>query len=776
MAGLDTLARLADSIVAQKDWIIARWLYAVQREPEIEAAAALTRQQLIDHLPGLCADLAERLRRTGMPQPQPEHAHAQSHGAHRWEQGYQIDEIIRESGLIRQVVAVECLDRFAQATPEFDGGTRRTAEAVIHRFFTDMLVESARQFAAEKDKAIRAVELNSAAILESSLDGIIVMDAAGHVREWNPAAVNLFGYTREEAIGAELASLIIPPQLRERHRVGLARYLRNGEGPLLGRRIEVPAVRADQSDILVELAITPYRVNDETLFTGSVRDITARRAAEEASQRLAAIVASTADAIISTDLDGTITSWNDGARQLLGYTAEEAIGQPIGMVIPPVSQREDDALMQRIGQGEKFSGFEAIRQRKDGSTVPVWVTLSPILDGSGRVIGASRITRDISERKQTEEELRRQKEAAEEANQAKDRFLAALSHELRTPLNPVLMWACATIENEKLDPEVRDGLRMICRNVEMEARLIDDLLDLTRVARGKLKLELQPCAADALLQHAMEIVRSQFRAKNLRIRTELAASNHRILADPTRIEQVFWNLLNNAQKFTPAGGEIAVRSYDAAPGVVAFEVSDTGRGIDPRVLPKLFQPFEQGSSAGQGLGLGLAICHAIVDLHGGTIRGENTTEAGGAMFTVQFNTIRAFAADDAPSTAQQAPGSRALRILIVEDHEHTATVMERLLAHEGHEVYVAATVREALDKLRSTPIDLLVSDLGLPDGNGFQVMRELTKISDAKGIAVSGYGMEEDLERSSRAGFSAHLTKPVNILKLKETIKQVVAS
>jgi two-component system, chemotaxis family, CheB/CheR fusion protein len=768
------LTRLADYILAARESIIERWVAEVIDHPEVPSARKLTREELIDHLPALLDQLAARLREGTPPVPGGTQAHA--HGLHRWQQGFAVEEMIREAGLVRRIVAVECLDAFRLEEPAFRAASRHEAEAVIHQFLTDMVAESARQFAAASESARHAAEQNSRAILESALDSIIVMGGDGLVREWNPAAEALFGYSRAEAVGKELAELILPPEYREPHRRGLEKYFRTGEGPVLGRRIEVPALLRDGSRILAELAITPYRVEEETLFTGSIRDITARRAAEEASQRLAAIVEWSSDAIISTTLDGVITSWNDGARQLFGYTREEAVGQRITMLLPPNEELRDREFMARIRNGERIAAFEATRHRKDGSTVPVSLTLSPIRDFNGNVIGASRILRDITARRRTEEELRRQKEAAENANQAKDRFLATLSHELRTPLNPVLMWAFSMADNEDLDPEIREGLKMVCRNVEMEARLIDDLLDLTRVARGKLKLELQPCDADVLLRHALGIVQTKATVKKHRISVDLSAREHRIMADPIRVEQVFWNLLINAQKFTPEGGEIAVRSYDAAPGMLAFEVSDSGPGIDEHLMPKLFEAFEQGQPDSQGLGLGLAICQAIMRLHGGNITGWNKENGGGAVFTVEFKTLGVSEQQAASPAAGGADGSRPLRILIVEDHEHTATVMQRLLNREGHSVRVAATVREAIDAMRATPFDLLVSDLGLPDGNGFEVMRELARISDAKGIAVSGYGMEEDIARSSRAGFSAHLTKPINVAKLKETIQQVTAS
>ena len=769
------LPHLGDYIVSHTNDIIERWVRSVDAQNDLESSESLTRAQLIDHLPALISELGNRFKHAGMELTDAEAQSARTHGFHRWQQGYEIGELVRESALVRQIIAVDFLDRFEQIEPKFDRLARREAEAVAQQFFSDMMVASTRHFAQEQRKALRLAEQNSDAILESALDAIVVIAADGKVREWNPAAEAMFGYTRAEAMGKELASLIIPPELREQHRRGLAHYLRTGEGVVLGRRIEVQAVRADGTRLFVELAITPHQAEEQTLFTGSIRDITQRQAAEQARQQLSAIVESSADAILSTDIDGNITSWNDGARQLLGYTAEEAIGQPVAIIVPEELRAQEKALLERIGRGERISAFETRRCRKDRQQVDVSVTISPVFDNKGRVTGFSRITRDITRRKQTQEELRRQKEAAELANQAKDRFLATLSHELRTPLNPVLMWAFATAENEQLDPELREGLEMICRNVELEARLIDDLLDLTRVARGKLKLDLRLCHADELLHNALNIMRSQLARKSLQVAIKLEASNHRILADPTRIGQVFWNLLANAAKFTPEKGEISVRSFDAAPGILGFEISDSGRGIDVDVVPRLFKPFEQGRAGNEGLGLGLTICRAILNLHDGLITGRNRTDGPGAVFTVELKTIRISTAEHSEQILDESGESPSLRILIVEDHEHTAAVMRKLLAREGHDVQVATTMRKAMEILHSSRIDLLVSDLGLPDGNGFQLMRELTNISGAKGIAISGYGMEQDVERSNRAGFSAHLTKPINMVKLKETIKQVIA-
>ena len=935
------LTQLADYITEHVDWITKAWVEAIKRQPDIHSADELTYRQVVDHLPFLCHDLADRLRHSGAPVDPADAEHARIHGGHRWEQGYRLDELIREAGIIRHVFAVECMGAVEASKPAFDAGDAVAAHTAIHRFFDDMLIASAQQFADESATALASSEQNTRAILESALDSIIVMGQDGRVREFNPAAQRMFGYERDAAIGKELATLIIPPEFHERHRQGLAHYLATGEGPLLGKRIEVPAICADGSRLLVELAITPSRVNGGAMFTAYLRDITKIRAHESAQQRLAAIVTSSDDAIISKDLEGTIVSWNEGAQRLFGYSAEEAIGQPILMLFPADRREEESAVMDKIRGGQPIAHYDTIRRRKDGSLFDVSLTVSPIKDAQGVVVGVSKIARDITERvqhekrreaqyaiatltsgesslaetasqileivarsgpwvfgalwlrqsddrlwchstwqppggnaeafdretlgcvlppgegvpgevlrtgrpvyvrdaaedphsvrwlaavqsglrgallfplvasggpsgviemlspttispdedllrlvealgiqiglyverKQTEDELHRQKNAAEAANQAKDRFLAALSHELRTPLTPVLMWACTAVGDESLGAEMREDIRMVCRNVELEARLIDDLLDLTRITQGKLQLKLQTCDVHVLFGHALEIIRSQANAKQLKLSEELTAVHHQIVGDPTRIQQVFWNLLKNAQKFTPENGQISARSYDAAPGVLAFEISDTGRGIDPELMPKLFTAFEQGASSGEGLGLGLAICKAIVEMHGGKISAQSDGPGAGATFTVELSTV---AGQDVARTKAEEPVVnqwRKLQILMVEDHEHTALVMSRLLRRAGHEVVTANTVHEAVAILQTTPFDLLVSDLGLPDGNGFQVMRELAKRGDAKGIAVSGYGMEEDVAQSSEAGFSAHLTKPISPEQLEKAIQEVI--
>ena len=382
--------------------------------------------------------------------------------------------------------------------------------------------------------------------------------------------------------------------------------------------------------------------------------------------------------------------------------------------------------------------------------------------------------------RRAEQALRDAEEDLKAANEAKDRFLATLSHELRTPLTPILALVSSFQEDDRLPPDLRSRLDVIRRNVELEARLIDDLLDLTRVARGKLELHRQAVDVAEVLTHALRSFRGEIAAKGIRLVTELAEGGLLAWADPARLTQVFWNLLSNAVKFTPEGGTITVRSA-LARGGVRVEVSDTGIGIDPEVLPRIFEAFEQ---AGRritrrfgGLGLGLAVSRTLMRLHGGDLTAASDGTGEGSTFTVRLPAgIPDRDLDDTmvifPREAQPRL-DRGLRLLLVEDHADTAEAMADLLSALGHEVTVAGSVAGAREAAqgRELELDLVVSDLGLPDGSGLDLMRELAE-HGLCGIALSGYGMDEDIQRSREAGFSVHLTKPVTLQALQEAILQ----
>jgi signal transduction histidine kinase len=364
-----------------------------------------------------------------------------------------------------------------------------------------------------------------------------------------------------------------------------------------------------------------------------------------------------------------------------------------------------------------------------------------------------------------------------QASKTKDNFLAALSHELRTPLTPVLMSAAALEHDVGLAPEYREQLAMMRRNVELEARLIDDLLDLTRSARGKLQLQLGPANVHALLRHTEDIVGRDASDKRVSLGLALEARDHNVAGDAARLHQVLWNVLKNAIKFTPAGGAIVVRTSNPGDGKVRVEIQDTGVGIEPELLPHIFAPFVQGEmGTGRelgGLGLGMSISKTIVELHGGTIRADSVGRGRGTTVTIDLNTASSVTTEDHSLAAPSARSPRTYRLLVVEDHQPTLDVLARLLGRQGHDVSTAGSVEAALELAGRGKFDLVISDIGLPDGNGVDLMVQLTRDYGLRGIALSGYGMDDDLARTRAAGFIAHLVKPIDFQRLNNVLEQL---
>jgi signal transduction histidine kinase/CheY-like chemotaxis protein len=367
---------------------------------------------------------------------------------------------------------------------------------------------------------------------------------------------------------------------------------------------------------------------------------------------------------------------------------------------------------------------------------------------------------------------------ADVANRAKDRFLAILSHELRTPLSPVVMAIAAIEEDARLPPSLLRDVSMMRRNIDLEVKLIDDLLDMSRVATGKLRLHLSPIGIHAVLGHVFEICADDLESKRLILDVDLGAEDDLVMADAARLQQVFWNILKNAVKFTPTHGTISVRTLNAGERRLLCEVRDSGVGISADVLPKVFDAFEQGDqrAGGQfGLGLGLAICKALVELHGGTISAASDGNGQGACFAVELATARPEEPKEEGNASVMAmiPGERP-RLLVVEDHEDTAEILARLLELSGYEVAAVHTATDALAAAAGASFDLLISDIGLPDASGLELMRQIRDRFGIPGIALSGYGMEEDIENSRDAGFLDHLVKPINVENLKATIHRIV--
>ena len=400
-----------------------------------------------------------------------------------------------------------------------------------------------------------------------------------------------------------------------------------------------------------------------------------------------------------------------------------------------------------------------------------------IFDPAGRPVRLLGTALDITARKTAIVDLAAAKSAAEAASTAKDEFLAVLSHELRTPLTPVLATAELLDADDSLSAAQRRMVKMIRRNVELEARLIDDLLDVTRITQHKVELQITTLDVHEIVTRVIDICRLDARAKNIRIDTLLNARDCFVAADPARVQQIIWNLLKNAIKFTPAEGRVTISTENEAAGRLAVHVADTGIGVDPELAPHIFNAFEQGGRTVTqkfgGLGLGLAISKALALLHGGSISVSSAGVDRGATFSLEMATSAHRA--PAPATAQEpSAGKIACAVLLVEDHADTRAIMEFVLEEFGCRIRAAGSVAEALQLAGEQPFDLVVSDLGLPDGSGTDLMRELKATYGLRGIALSGYGMDSDRARSREAGFDAHLVKPVNLELLEATVRRLI--
>jgi PAS domain S-box-containing protein len=483
-------------------------------------------------------------------------------------------------------------------------------------------------------------------------------------------------------------------------------------------------------------------------------------------------------AIYLLDASGNVISWNTGAQKIKGYSVEEIIGKNFASFYTAddvAAGKPQRNLREAARRG--FIRDQGLRVRKDGSTFEAEVVITALRDVTGKIRGFSKVTRDITDQIRSRE-FEAEKIAAQKASKAKDDFLAALSHELRTPLTPALAAATYLHDNaEKLSPEFVEDVQIIKRNVQLQARLIDDLLDLTRIARGKLHLELEDCDAHTIIGNSIETAHSAIAAKQLKVATELEAKESHILADCIRLQQVFWNLINNAVKFTSQGGQITIRTFNDKAGRFHFEITDTGIGIEPQRLASLFQPFEQADPSVSrqfgGLGLGLAISKRLIDFHHGTIEAESRGRSFGATFKVTLDTMPQGSAAISLNNRSRGKTSKSLRILLVEDHKDTRRTLSRLLTHFGHNVVTADNVERAIDTMASDKIDVVLCDIGLPDGSGYEVAAQARVQGHMKAIALTGFGTENDVRRSKEAGFDYHLVKPVNFHELQTALDQV---
>jgi PAS domain S-box-containing protein len=680
------------------------------------------------------------------------------------------------------------------------------------------------------EAAVREAQQRYRAVFESARDAMIIYTPQGTVVGANPAACRMYGYGPEEIVGVHAPDVIHPDA-----RAMFAEFLRvAGAGGEY--RCETVDRRRDGTAFPIEVIGTRFDYDGRTHLMSVIRDISERKRATDRVRRLHAVAAALSEALTVADvarvtveqgvgaLGATAGSLSllteDGsALEMAGHVGypEDVIRNwqryPLDAPIPltdavrtatPVYMASPE---ERVRRYPILASVRANEDTRASACVPLLVggravgVLGLSFNHAGPfsaedkefVVSLTRQCAQALERARLFEAERRARAEAERASEAKSEFLATLSHELRTPLTPVLLTVSLMESHPGLPEDLREDVATIRRNVELESRLISDLLDLTRVAKGKLQLDTQDVDLHLILRAAIDICQ---REASARLSLDLRAARHMVRGDSTRLQQVFWNLINNAQKFTPPEGTITVRSSNAEGNRIRVEVTDTGSGIDAGLLPRLFNAFEQGEgrTAWQqaGLGLGLAISRKLAEAHGGTVSASSAGRGRGATFVVDLPVVEVFVPEFMPPArsqqlagaaagsggdqpADQPAGDPPLAVLVVEDHEPTLRIMSKLLRGLGHRVTGASTVASATAAARQDGFDLIISDLGLPDGSGLDVMRQLRDRFEGRAIALTGYGMESDVAASRDAGFVEHITKPVDLNKLQLAIRRVTA-
>jgi PAS domain S-box-containing protein len=469
--------------------------------------------------------------------------------------------------------------------------------------------------------------LRLAAVVASSEDAIVTETLDGNIETWNRSAERLFGYSEADIVGCPI-EVIVPPEIRDAGE-NTSFCVQRGQP---ARHFETVGLTKDGRRVPISVSLSTVVDPQGNLIGTSriIRDITDQKALEQEAMRLAAIVDSSEDAIASKDLNGIVQTWNRAAERMFGYTADEIIGRPIRTIIPPDRQSEEDQVLATIRAGKAVEHFDTIRQRKDGTLIEISLSVSPVRARDGTIIGASKIARDVSE-------PRRLARRAEEAARAKDEFLAMLSHELRTPLNAVLGYTRMLRDGRYTDERRDQVFEIIERNARILSQLVSDVLDVSGIVTGKVRLALERCDVAVPLRAAGDSVRPSADAKGVAVRLTIPDESVKASCDTDRMQQVFWNLLSNGVKFTPRGG--VVHATLAVHGdTISITVVDSGIGIRPESLPFLFQRFWQAEHVHTrftgGMGLGLALARHFVELHGGTITAASEGEGHGSTFIV----------------------------------------------------------------------------------------------------------------------------------------------
>ena len=631
-------------------------------------------------------------------------------------------------------------------------------------------------------------------VVEASPNAMLISDAAGRIVLVNEAAERLFGYGREDLLGQPVEALV-PVRFRAEHPADRERFAANPTARAMGKGRDLYALRKDGSEIPVEIGLNPIVTDDGSFVLSVIIDITERKRAEE---RFRLAVEAAPNAMIMTDGSGRIVLASSQAETLFGYSRAELAGMSVERLVPERLRSQHPAWRAHFFADPQTramgGGRDLFALRKDGSEIPVEIGLNPLHTPDGTFVLAAVI--DITERKRAEAErerlLARERAAlaeAREAGRAKDEFLTVLSHELRTPLNAILGWSSMLRSGAVSTEEVPRAIETIERNARHQTRIVSDILDVSRIIRGRFHLEIERCDPGAIVDTVMNNLRPAARAKRLTLRSALAPVAE-ILADAGRLEQIVWNLVSNAIKFTPKGGSVDVELRDLESHLMLI-VQDTGQGIAPDFLPHVFDRFSQADSSSTrvqgGLGLGLAIVRHLVELHGGTITVQSAGVGQGARFSVMLplappdETVLADieATETASPLALRPVPLDGLKILVVDDEPDTLDLLETSLSCFGATVVSAPGVQEAIGRLASFHPDVVVSDIAMPDQDGFALLRWLKETPEVRSgrlpvIALTAYAGASDREAILGAGFRRHVPKPIEPLRLATIIADVL--